>query len=138
MDSETVVLTVSSPPFSNTYSVNFEQQDWLGANASLLDAELGRASNGAGSGDAWTIHLWFKGGTHSNNSQTIFYFGDNDTTNGGNLFLRYRGGSDTLQFNYGSANNYLQWQGATNLRRWWCRCRQSRRWSASCCCAYHP
>ena len=27
VDSETVVLTVSSPPFSNTYSVNFEQQD---------------------------------------------------------------------------------------------------------------
>ncbi len=115
VDSETVVLTVSSPPFSNTYSVNFEQQDYLGANAALLDAELGRASNGAGSGDAWTIHLWFKGGTSSNNSQTIFYFGDNDTTNGGHLYLRYRGGSDTLQFNYGSSNNYLQWQGATNL-----------------------
>jgi len=114
-DSETVVLTVSSPPFSDTYSVNFEQQDYLGANAALLDAELGRASNGAGSGDAWTIHLWFKGGTHSSNSQTIFYFGDNDTTNGGHLYLRYIGGTDKLRFQYGSSNNYLRWESATDL-----------------------
>jgi len=115
VDSETVVLTVSSPPFSNTYSVNFEQQDWLGANAALLDAELGRASNGAGAGDAWTIHLWFKGGSNSTGGQTIFYFGDNDVTNGGHLQLRFLGNNDTLRFQYGSQYNYLRWNGANNL-----------------------
>ena len=114
-DSQTLVLTVSSPPFSNTYSVNFEQSDWLGANAALLDAELGRASNGAGSGDAWTIHFWFKGGSYTSNSQTIFYFGDNDTTNAGHIQVRYRGGDNSMRFQYGSNNNYLRWVGGSNL-----------------------
>jgi hypothetical protein len=113
-DTETLTITVTSS-FANTKSLDFENQDWLGANAALLDAELGRAANGAGSGDAWTIHLWFKGGTHQNNSQTIFYFGDNDVTNAGHLYLRYLGGGDTLRFQYGSANNRLRWDGATNL-----------------------
>jgi hypothetical protein len=113
-DTETLTITVTSS-FANTKSLDFGNQDYLGANAALLDAELGRAANGAGSGDAWTIHLWFKGGTQSNNSQTIFYFGDNDVTNAGHLYLRYLGGSDTLRFQYGSANNNLRWDGATNL-----------------------
>ena len=113
-DTETLTITVTSS-FANTKSLDFVNQDYLGANAALLDAELGRAANGAGSGDAWTIHLWFKGGTQSNNSQTIFYFGDNDVTNAGHLYLRYLGGSDTLRFQYGSANNHLRWDGATNL-----------------------
>jgi len=110
---ETLTITVTSS-FANTKSLDFQNQDWLGANAALLDAELGRASNGAGSGDAWTIHLWFKGGAHQNNSQTIFYFGSNDVTNGGHLFMRFLGGSDTLRFQYGSQNNYLRWEGKDN------------------------
>ena len=114
-DSETIALVVSAPPFSNTKSINFSNQDYLGANAALLEAELGRSGNGSGSGDEWTIHLWFKGGTNNNNSQTIFYFGANDTTNGGHLFLRYLGSNDSLRFRYGSSNNYLQWNGANNL-----------------------
>ena len=36
-DSETIVLTVSSPPFANTKSVKFSNQDWAGANAALLE-----------------------------------------------------------------------------------------------------
>jgi len=112
-DTETLTITVTSS-FANTKSLDFENQDYLGANAALLDAELGRASNGSGSGDAWTIHLWFKGGTNTNNSQTIFYFGDNDVTNAGHLYLRFLGGSDTLRFQYGSQNNYLRWEAASN------------------------
>ena len=81
-DSETIVLTVSEPPFSNTKSVRFNTQDYLGANAALLDATLGRSGNGSGSGDAWTIAFWFKGGT-STSGQTVFYYGSNDVTNGG-------------------------------------------------------
>ena len=107
-DTETVVLTVTSS-YANTKSIDFENQDYLGANASLLDAILGRASNGAGSSDAWTIHLWFKGSTNST-GQTIFYFGDNDTTNGGHINLRFIGGTDTLRLQYGTTNNYIRWQ----------------------------
>ncbi len=114
-DSETIALVVSAPPYSNTKSVNFNNQDWLGANAALLDAELGRSGNGSGSSDAWTLHFWFKGGTSGSSSQTIFYFGDNDTFNGGHMYLRYVGGSDTLRFRYGSSFNNLQWTGASNL-----------------------
>ena len=114
-DSETIALVVSAPPYSNTKSVNFNNQDYLGANAALLDAELGRSGNGSGSGDAWTVHFWFKGGTSTATGQTIFYFGDNDTTNGGHIYLRYIGSSDTLRFQYGSNNNYVRWQGAANL-----------------------
>lgn len=112
-DTETLVLTVTSS-YANTKSLDFANLDYMGANAALLDGELGRASNGAGAGDAWTIHLWFKGGTNSNNSQTIFYFGGNDTANSGHLYLRYLGSSDTLRFQYGTQNNYLRWTGANN------------------------
>lgn len=113
-DTETLTITVTSS-FANTKSLEFEQQDWLGANAALLDAELGRASNGSGSGDAWTIHCWFKGGSNSTGGQTIFYFGDNDVTNSGHLYLRFLGNSDTLRLQYGSQYNYLRWNGADNL-----------------------
>ena len=118
-DTETLTITVTYN-FANTKSIDFVNQDYLGANAALLDAELGRPGNGRGvvngvAPDAWTIHLWFKGGIHPNNSQTIFYFGDNDVTNSGHLFMRFLGGSDTLRFQYGSQNNYLRWEGATNL-----------------------
>ena len=114
-DSETIVLTVSSPPFSNTKSVQFNNQDWLGANAALLDSTLGRTGNGSGASDAWTIAFWFKGGSSGNGGQTIFYFGDNDVNNGGNLSLRFLGNSDSLRLQYGSLYNYLRWNGANNL-----------------------
>jgi len=113
-DTETIVLTVSAPPYSNTKSVKFENQDYLGANASSLNSELGRSSNGSGSGDAWTIHMWFKGGTHTSNGQSIFYFGDSDTTNGGHFFLRYQGSNDRIRFQYGTLNNFLRWQSAND------------------------
>ena len=70
--------------------MQFDFQDYLGANASLLDAILGRAGNGSGSGDAWTISFWIKGSTSTNNGQTVFNIGDNDTTNGGHLYVRYQ------------------------------------------------
>ena len=116
-DSETIVLTVSTPPFSNTKSVQFNNQDYLGGNAALLEADLGRSGNGSGASDAWSIAFWFKGGTSTSNGQTILYFGDNDTTNGGHFYLRYRGGAGnkTIRFRYGSGNNYLNWDGAADL-----------------------
>ena len=88
-DSETIVLTVSTPPFANTKSVQFNNQDYLGANASLLASTLGRSGNGSGSNDAWSVSLWFKPSTNAS-GQTIFYFGDNDVTNAGHINLRLR------------------------------------------------
>jgi len=112
-DSETVSLVVASPPFSNTKSVNFQNQDYLGANAALLDAELGRSSNGSGSGDAWTISLWFKPSTNTN-GQTVFYFGASDVTNSGFIEVRFVGGTDKIRLRYGSNNNYVQLSSPTD------------------------
>ena len=107
-DSETIVLTVSTPPFANTKSINFSNQDYLGANASLLDGELGRANNGSGSSDAWTISFWYKA-SNNTQGQTIFYFGDNDASNGGHIQLMQinNNGNKVLRFRYGSSNNRL-------------------------------
>jgi len=109
-DSETVVLTVANPPFANTKSVRFNQNDWLGSNAALLDSVLGRSGNGSGSGDAWTISLYFKTGSSNNQEQTIFYFGSNDIANGNHIRIYWNGDNSARQqivFQYGSSNNRL-------------------------------
>ena len=109
-DSETIVLTVSNPPFANTKSVQFNQNDWLGANAGILDNILGRSGNGSGSGDAWTISFYFKAGTSNNQNQTVFYFGSNDIANGNHLLFVYNGDNVSrrqINFRYGSNINHL-------------------------------
>lgn len=109
-DSETIVLTVSNPPFANTKSVRFNQNDWLGANAALLDSTLGRTSNGSGSGDAWTISFYFKVGGSSNQEQTILYFGSNDVANGNHIRVWYNGDNSARRqicLRYGTNNNNL-------------------------------
>jgi hypothetical protein len=109
-DSETIVLTVSNPPFANTKSVRLNQNDWLGANAGILQNVLGRTGNGSGSGDAWTISFYFKAGTSSNTNQTIFFFGGASTNNDNHIRIRYRGNSTTnrnISFQYGSTFNNL-------------------------------
>lgn len=109
-DSQTIVLTVSTPPFSNTRSVQFNQNDWIGANASLLDPVLGRSGNGSGSGDAWSISFYFKAGSSNNQQQTIFYFGSNDIANQNHLRIYWNGNNSVRQriiLQYGSTNNNL-------------------------------
>lgn len=109
-DSQTIVLTVSTPPFSDTKSIQFNNNDYLGANAALLDSVLGRSGNGSGSGDAWSIAFWFKAGTSNNQNQTVLYFGSNDITNGNHLLFVYNGDNTArrqINFKYGSNNNYL-------------------------------
>jgi len=110
-DSQTLVLTVSSPPFSNTKSIRFNTQDWLGANAALLSSTLGRSGNGSGSSDAWSISFWYNGST-ANQAQTIFYFGDNDIANGGHINLSQinSNGNKLLRLRYGTNNNRIQIQ----------------------------
>lgn len=112
-DSETISLVVSSPPYSNTKSVNFQNQDYLGANASLLDATLGRSGSGSGSSDAWTISMWFKPST-SSSGQTLFYFGASDVTNSGFLEVKYIGNNDRIRLRYWSENNYIQLTSPTD------------------------
>ncbi len=106
-DSATISLVVANPPYSNTKSVRFSNGDYLGANAALLDATLGRSGNGSGASEAWTISFWFKGSTDTS-GQTIFYYGSADTTNGAHIELRYTGSNDRLRLRYGSNNNYIQ------------------------------
>ena len=110
-DSKTIVLTVTSAPFSNTKSINFANQDYLGANASLLNNTLGRVNNGSGSSEAWSISLWYKGST-STQGQTIFYFGDSTTTNQGHIVLHQINinGSKGLRLRYGHQYNKIQLQ----------------------------
>jgi len=110
-DSETLVLTVSTPAFANTKSINFANQDYLGANASQVYAVLGRSGNGSGSSDAWSISMWYKPSANVQ-SQTIFYFGDSTTTNQGHIVLHQINinGSKGLRFRYGHQYNKIQLQ----------------------------
>ena len=112
-DSETLTITVSTPPFSNTRSINFNNTYYLGANASLLSSTLGRSGNGSGSSDAWTVAMYFKPSTNSS-GQTVFYFGDSDVTNAGHINMRFIGSTDRFRLQYGSNNNYVRFQSAAN------------------------
>lgn len=109
-DSQTIQLVVSNPSFANTKSVRFNNNDWLNANAGILQNVLGRTGNGSGSSDAWSIALWFKPGTSENSAQTIFYFGNQDVANQGYIQLKYNGngsGGKKFEFRYGSNSNRI-------------------------------
>lgn len=109
-DSETIVLTVSNPPFSNTKSVKFNQNDWLGGNAALITS-LERSGNGSGSSDAWSVSFYFKAGTSNNQEQTILYYGSNDVANGNHIRVYWNGNNSVrrqLIFRYGTNNNNIK------------------------------
>jgi len=109
-DSETISLVVSTPPFSNTKSVNFENQDYLQATAALLEPTLGRSSNGSGASDAWTISMWYKGNTDSRGQVILYYGSGTSIGQGGYMELRQTNNlsQKRLRFRFGSQNNYLQ------------------------------
>jgi len=112
-DSETITLNVSTPSFANTKSVQFNNNDWLGANAGILQNVLGRSSNGSGSSDAWSISFWFKAGTATNANQTIFYFGNQTVSSQGYIQIKYNGATTngkTIELVYGSNNNRLNFK----------------------------
>ena len=106
-DSETIILTVSSPPFSNTKSIQFNNQDYLSATASTSNP-LYRPSNG--SGDAWTISFWFKAGTSGNQNQSIISFGGSDEQNEGQIWIKHngQGSNDRIVLFYGTDFNNLE------------------------------
>ena len=113
-DSLNLTLTVSSPPFANTRSIEFQNNDYCGANAALLDSVLGRSGNGSGANDAWTISTYFKAGTANNASQTVFYFGAQDVANSGYIQIKYNGNLKRIEFRYGSNNNRINLATAIN------------------------
>ena len=108
-DTKTINVTVSNPPFQDSKSVQFLSGDYLGANAGAVESVMGRAGNGRGSADAWTLSYWFKAPVHQNNKQTMFYFGDNDEDNGGRIRLRFVGSLNSFRLDYGSNNNGVIW-----------------------------
>jgi len=107
-DSETITINVSTPAFSDTKSVKFDNLDYLDGDATEVNSVLGRASNGSGSSDAWTISMWVKP-VGTENNQTLFFYGGDDLSNEGSIALRYFGHSSlqTVRLEYGSDNNYL-------------------------------
>ena len=106
-DIETLTINVSNPPFANTKSVNFVNNDYLNGNASSLTSVFGRTGNGSGASEAWSVSLYFKAGTSNNNEQTIFYFGDYDYFSRGTIQLKYNGQQDRLELLYGNLFNNL-------------------------------
>ena len=113
-DSQIIELSVGNPPFANTKSVNFNNNDWCGANAGILQNTLGRTGNGSGLSDAWSISFWFKAGTANNASQTILYFGNQDVANQGYIQIKYNGSLNRLEMRYGSNNNRLNFATTQN------------------------
>lgn len=114
-DSQTLTITVSNPPFANTKSIRFNQNDYCNAVANTSNP-LHRPSNGTGSTDAWTISLWFKAGTSSNKEQTILMFGGSDQNNECRIQLWYDG-SDSgkhIRLRYGTNNNHLEFKTPNN------------------------
>jgi hypothetical protein len=106
---ETITMVVANPPFSNSKSTQFQQNDYLATPASALDAVLGRSGNGSGSGEAWSISCYFKRGTHTGGAkQTVLFFGDDDYDNGGHIWLYFKGSDKKLRLEYGSKNNNLE------------------------------
>ena len=109
-DTQIIELSIGSPPFANTKSVQFNSNDYLIGNAGVLQSALGRSGNGSGASDAWTICFYFKPGTSSNAAQTIFYYGSQDVNNGAYIQVKYVGTGNTgkkIEFRYGSNNNRL-------------------------------
>ena len=116
-DSETIVLTVANPPYANTKSLNFNNNDYLNAaDTSELTSVLGRIGNGSGSADAWSISLYFKPGTATNANQTVVYFGAQDVANSGYMQFKFDGtnGAKRLIMRYGTNNNRLELRSQNN------------------------
>jgi len=107
-DSEVLTINVSNPPFANTKSVNFVVNDYLSASPSTLASVLGRAGNGSGASDSWSISLYFKSGSSFDSEQTILYFGDSNYFSNGTIRLAYNGSQDRIELLYGNLFNNLE------------------------------
>ena len=107
-DSETITITVANPPFANSKSIQFQNQDYLDATANTSNPFY-RASNGSGASDAWSVSFWFKLGTHTGGGkQTIISYGGSDEDNEGHVLIYHKGSDKRLYLRYGSGNNNLE------------------------------
>ena len=111
-DTSSLTIEVSSG-FSNTKSVILNFQEYLNTTPDT-NHPMYRASNGAGSSDAWTLSFWVKPSASTNTNQTLFYFGGDDMDNESHVYAKFKGDTDSLYFRYGSNNNYLLLETATN------------------------
>ncbi|HHZ71131.1 MAG TPA: hypothetical protein EYN54_12825, partial [Methylococcaceae bacterium] len=114
-DTETLTITVSNPPYSNTKSVNFNNNDYLNASA-LTSNPMYRAANGTGASDAWTICGWFKGGTSSDSNQTIISYGGTNKDDEGRVWVYWDGNSSKEQIvlKFGSEDDWLRFTTPDN------------------------
>jgi len=108
-DVQNIDFIVAAPPYSNTKSVNFNNNDYLSASvAGTLNGILGRAANGTGAADAWSVSMWLKPGTASNQNQTLAYFGAQDVANSGQWQFKLDGTANSLILRYGTNNNRIE------------------------------
>jgi len=120
-DSQTIVLTVSNPPYNNTKSVFFRQNDYCDLTANTSNPFYRSGNN---TGVAWSVAFWFKAGTNNNQNQTILSFGGNDLSNEGRVQIRYNGNQGArrrLAITYGTNNNNLDIfssTGSTTAGQW--------------------
>jgi hypothetical protein len=120
-DSETIVLTVSNPPFSNTKSVVFNNQDFLNITANTSNPFYRSGNN---TGTAWTFAFWQKASGSNNQNQTVVSFGGNDLNNEGRVHIRYKGNNSSrrrMSLFYGTNFNNLELQtpvGSTTANSW--------------------
>lgn len=112
-DTETVSLVVSAAAFNNTRSVVFNNNDYAAATATTANPFY-RASNGSGSGDAWTVAMWVKGYTAGDGGQSLISFGGNDTSNEGRVWIAFDGSKDSIKIKYGTDYNWLKLQTPDN------------------------
>jgi len=122
-DSQTLVLTVSNPPYNNTKSVVFRQNDYCEMTAST-SFPLYRANNNTG--NAFMVAFWFKPTSSNNQNQTVASFGGNDLANEGRVLIGYNGnnlnaGRRRMRLFYGTNNNNLEFftpAGSTEAGVW--------------------
>lgn len=116
----TATVTVAQVSYTNTNSLKFSNGTSAYLQGNPLNVpSLARAANGSGSADAWSISMWVKPSSTSSTNQTLFYYGDDDITNGGRIEIMQLTGANLL-VRYGSASNYLAFicTGNFNLDAW--------------------
>ena len=92
VDTQTVVLTVSNPPFADTKSVKFPtSNDYLTYYNAGQTHFTGFQKAHNGNASDWSIGLWFKTGTNSNTAQTIFSIASHSNTWDNYIELRWTG-----------------------------------------------
>ena len=110
-DTKSIDIIVTSS-FVNTKSTNFNNNEF-GKTTATTNDPFYRPSNGSGASDAWTISLWFKGGTSNNSRQTLLGYGS-FFSSGGRVQIYYNGSNNQITLHYGSDFNNLTFTTPTN------------------------